>query len=124
MKITTSLTLLFAAVSLASCMDSGPRPMPMQVATRQAPQTVDGTWADPNGIISTFQGGGFSTRTTDTNQVLASGTYTNTAPGLVEINMTSLVRKTQSKVNCALVNSNQLNCTSDSGAQFSLARRG
>jgi len=124
MKITTSLALLLAAVSLASCVDEGPRPMPMQVASRQAPQSVDGTWADPNGIISTFQGGGFSTRTTDTNQVLASGTYTNTAPGLVEINMTSLVRKTQSKVNCALVNSNQLNCTSDSGAQFSLARRG
>ena len=46
------------------------------------------------------------------------------SPGLVEINMTSLVRKTQSKVNCALVNPSQLNCTSDSGAQFSLSRRG
>ena len=125
MKITTSLALLFAAVSLASCMNDGPRrPMPQYSQATPVQQGVDGTWADPNGIISTFQGGGFSTRTTDTNQVLASGTYTNTAPGLVEINMTSLVRKTQSKVNCALVNPNQLNCTSDSGAQFSLARRG
>jgi hypothetical protein len=45
------------------------------------------------------------------------------SPTLVEINMTSLVRKTQSRVNCALVTPNQLNCTQDSGAQFSLARR-
>ena len=42
---------------------------------------------------------------------------------MVEINMTSLVRNTQSRVNCALVTSNQLNCTTDSGAQFSLARK-
>ena len=35
--------------------------------------------------------------------------------------MTSLVRNTQSKVNCALVTPSQLNCTADSGAQFSLA---
>jgi hypothetical protein len=126
MKIKTSLALLLAAVSLSACMDDGPRQMPMQVATRQAPmsQSVEGTWTDPNGIVSTFQGGGFSTRTTDTNQLLASGTYTSSSPGLVEINMTSLVRKTTSKVNCALVNATQLNCTSDSGAQFSLSRRG
>jgi hypothetical protein len=123
MKITTSLALLLAAVSLSACMDDGPRQTTQYTRAAPVQQGVEGTWSDPNGIISTFQGGGFSTKTTDTNQVLASGTYTNTSPGLVEINMTSLVRKTQSKVNCALVNSNQLNCTSDSGAQFSLARR-
>jgi hypothetical protein len=121
MKVRTSLALLLAGASLSACIDNGPRPAP--VAIRSAPNTVEGTWADPNGIISTFQAGSFSTRTTDTNQLLASGTYTNLSPGLVEINMTSLVRKTQSKVNCALVNPNQLNCTSDSGSQFSLTRR-
>ncbi len=72
----------------------------------------------------TFAGGTFSTRTTDTNQLLASGNYVNVSPTLVEINMTSLVRNTQSKVNCALATPAQLNCTTDSGAQFSLARRG
>lgn len=88
------------------------------------PAGVEGAWVDPNGIVSTFAGGTFSTRTTDTNQLLASGSYVNVSPTLVEINMTSLVRNTQSKVNCALVTSNQLNCTTDSGAQFSLARQG
>jgi hypothetical protein len=88
------------------------------------PACVEGAWVDPNGIVSTFAGGTFSTRTTDTNQLLASGSYVNVSPTLVEINMTSLVRNTQSKVNCALATPNQLNCTTDSGAQFSLARQG
>jgi hypothetical protein len=124
MKIRTSLALLLAAASLSACMSFGPTtPTRVSAPLSSAPTTVEGNWADPNGIISTFQAGAFTTRTTDSNQLLASGTYTNTSPGLVEINMTSLVRKTQSKVNCALVNPNQLNCTSDSGAQFSLARR-
>ena len=121
MTIKTSLALLAAAASLAACVDGGTRPMP--VAAPAAPTTVEGSWADPNGIISTFQAGTFTTRTTDTNQMLASGTYTNLSPTLVEINMTSLVRKTQSKVNCALVTPYQLNCTSDAGSQFSLTRR-
>jgi hypothetical protein len=94
----------------------------MPVAVAPAQTGVEGSWSDPNGIISTFQAGTFTTRTTDTNQMLASGTYINTSPTLVEINMTSLVRKTQSKVNCALVTQSQLNCTSDSGSQFSLNR--
>jgi hypothetical protein len=125
MKIRTGLALLLAAVSLAACIDNGPRQLQTSAPVRSASASgVEGNWSDPNGIISTFQSGTFTTRTTDTNQMLASGTYTNTSPGLVEINMTSLVRKTQSKVNCALVNPGQLNCTSDSGAQFSLSRRG
>ncbi len=124
MKITTSLALLLAGISLTACLDTSPRPMGVSAPVSAAPgNSVEGNWADPNGIISTFQAGAFTTRTTDSNQLLASGTYSNTSPGLVEINMTSLVRKTQSKVNCALVTPNQLNCTSDSVAQFSLSRR-
>ena len=95
----------------------------MPDGTRPAPTGVEGAWVDPNGIVSTFAAGTFTTRTTDTNQLLASGTYINTSPTLVEINMTSLVRNTQSKVNCALVSQSQLNCTTAEGAQFSLSRR-
>ncbi|APG85828.1 outer membrane lipoprotein Omp10 [Sinorhizobium americanum] len=121
MKPLAMLTILATATALASCQSS-----PREI--RQAPQVrasgVEGAWVDPNGIISTFAGGTFSTRTTDTNQLLASGTYVNVSPTLVEINMTSLVRNTQSRVNCALVTPAQLNCTTDAGAQFSLARQG
>jgi hypothetical protein len=122
MKPITVLSLLTAAVALSACQsDRAPRDLP---PIQQPQQTgVEGAWVDPNGIVSTFQTGTFSTRTTDTNQLLASGTYVNTSPTLVEINMTSLVRNTQSKVNCALVSQRQLNCTTAEGAQFSLARR-
>lgn len=121
MKPVAVLTLLATAAALASCQS--PRVIEGEPPARQA-TGVEGSWVDPNGIVSTFAGGTFSTRTTDTNQLLASGNYVNVSPTLVEINMTSLVRNTQSKVNCALVTTNQLNCTTDSGAQFSLARRG
>jgi hypothetical protein len=111
---------LIAAASLTACVSSPP---PRQVASAPQPQGVEGTWVDPNGIVSSFQGGTFNTRSSDSNTLLASGTYVSLSPTLVEINMTSLVRKTQSRVNCSLVTPSQLNCTQDSGAQFSLARR-
>jgi hypothetical protein len=120
MKLKVSLALV-AAAGLTACVSSPP---PSQVAVVQQQQGVDGAWVDPNGIVSTFQGGTFNTRASDSNALLASGTYTSLSPTLVEINMTSLVRKTQSRVNCALVTQSQLNCTQDSGAQFSLARKG
>ena len=121
MKPITALSLLAAAMALTACQsDRAPRELP---PIRQQQTGVDGAWVDPNGIVSTFASGTFTTRTTDTNQLLASGTYIKTSPTLVEINMTSLVRNTQSKVNCALVSQSQLNCTTAEGAQFSLARR-
>jgi len=120
MKPLTLLALAAAAAGLASCQtDRAPRQLPVV----QQPQGVEGSWVDPNGIVSTFAGGTFTTRSTDTNTLLASGTYTSLSPTLVEINMTSLVRNTQSKVNCALVSQGQLNCTTDSNAQFSLAHQ-
>jgi phosphoribosylcarboxyaminoimidazole (NCAIR) mutase len=121
MKLRTLIVIAGASAALTACMPQSPRPMPVAAAPVQA-TGVEGSWSDPNGIISTFQAGTFTTRTTDTNQMLASGTYVSTSPTLVEINMTSLVRKTQSKVNCALVTQSQLNCTSDAGSQFSLTR--
>lgn len=122
MKPITVLSLLAAAAALASCQTERAPPREMPAAQPQ-PTGVEGSWVDPNGIVSTFAGGTFSTRTTDTNQLLASGTYIKVSPTLVEIDMTSLVRNTRSKVNCALVSLSQLNCTTAEGAQFSLARR-
>ena len=118
---TFAIPALFAAAALASCSSSSDRPRPLP--TQPAPVTIEGTWTDPNGLISTFQAGSFSTRTTDTNQMLATGRYTNTSGNLYEIALTSLVQNKQSKVNCAMVNPSQLNCTADSGAQFTLARK-
>jgi hypothetical protein len=116
-----AIPVLIAAASLASCTTDRERPLPEQPA---APASIEGTWTDPNGLLSTFQAGNFNTRTTDTNQLLASGTYVK-APGnnLYEISMVSHVQNKQSKVNCAMISPQQLNCTADSGAQFSLTRK-
>ncbi|NTJ43994.1 hypothetical protein G6L28_15440 [Agrobacterium larrymoorei] len=122
MKFKTSAALLMAAIAASSCApaSNAPRPMP-SVSQRPA---VDGRWIDRNGIVSTFQSGAFSTRSTDTNTLLASGTYVALSPTLYEINMTSLVRNTQSRVNCALISPGQLNCTTDTNSQFTLTRQG
>jgi hypothetical protein len=121
MKFKIAGTAILCAIALTACQTGGSyyRPLPPQPRV----QTIEGTWADSNGLISTFQGGSFATRTTDTNQLLASGTYAQINDKLIEINLTSMVRNTTSKVNCALVTPSQLNCTSESGGQFSLTRR-
>ncbi|MCJ9673463.1 hypothetical protein MOV61_24585 [Neorhizobium sp. BETTINA12A] len=121
MKFKVSFALI-AAASLTACVSSPP---PQQMAAVQ-PQGVEGSWVDPTGIVSSFQAGTFTTRSSDSNVLMASGTYVNVSPTLVEINMTSFARANQprqSRVACMLANPNQLNCTLDSGAQFSLARR-
>ena len=116
-----SVIAVLSLTALAGCDVTTDQPRTLPVATPQV--SAEGDWVDTSGIVSSFHTGTFTTRTTDSNQVLASGTYINTSPTLVEINMTSHVRNTQSKVNCQLVTASQLNCTSQTGAQFSLARR-
>lgn len=112
--------VLAIGLGLAACQSSGPGTAPYQQA--RPTSAVDGSWADPNGIISRFNSGVFETRTTDTNEKLAEGNYRYLNPQLVEIDMRSIVRGTASKVNCALVTQSQLNCTTSEGAQFSLRR--
>jgi hypothetical protein len=123
MNFKTGAALVLAAMAASSCSPTGPSPRPMPPVAAQGP-AVDGRWVDKNGIVSTFQAGAFSTRSTDTNTLLASGTYVTLSPTLYEINMTSLVRNTQSRVNCALISPSQLNCTTDSNSQFTLTRQG
>ncbi len=106
------------AAALVGCQSYSSAPPP--VVQRQT--GVEGRWVDPNGIISSFQAGRFETRTTDTNSLLAAGTYRQTSPTLVEIELTSILRNTTSRVNCAVVTRSQMNCTSSAGSQFTLAR--
>jgi hypothetical protein len=115
-----ALAVIAAAATLSSCATEQSRPLP----SAPQPVTIEGAWTDPNGLLSTFQAGNFNTRTTDTNQLLASGTYVKgQGRNLYEISMTSHVQNKQSRVNCALISPHQLNCTADSGAQFTLVRK-
>lgn len=115
------IVLLGAVAVLAGCQTSAPvRTLPAPVRT----PTVEGSWTDPNGLVSTFSGGTFNTRTTDgTNAVMASGSYTADPSGVIQISFYSTLKKTTSRANCQLATADQLNCTSDSGAQFSLRRQ-
>ena len=109
--------LAAAALGLAGCQAGyGPGP-------RYDPNSIEGEWLDPNGIQSRFTAGQFETRTTDTNTLLATGKYTYINPRLVQVDIRSLVRGTNARVNCSLVSPTRLNCTSSSGDQFSLTRR-
>ena len=94
---------------------------------RQNPATpsgVEGDWLSTDGVaLSRFTGGTFETLATDTNNKLSQGTYRYTDNRTVAIDVTSIIRQTQSTVNCALVTPQQLNCTSSSGQQFVLVRR-
>lgn len=107
------------AALLAACQSAAYNPRPVTVQ----PQGIDGQWTDPNGIISSFSNGRFETRTTDTNSLLAEGSYRYVTDRMVEIELTSLLRQTTSRVNCAMVSQSQLNCTSSTGSQFTLVRR-
>ncbi|MFK4825546.1 outer membrane lipoprotein Omp10 [Paenochrobactrum sp. BZR 588] len=122
-RFRTIATLAALGLSLAACETSGPNFGGGGIAPQVTPAGIDGNWVDANGITSSFNSGVFITRTTDTNEKLAEGSYRYQSPRLVEIEMRSLVRGTVSKVNCAMVSQNQLNCTSSAGAQFSLQRR-
>lgn len=127
MNFRTGVTFILAAAGLSACMSSPPPryERSMSPPPQASASPVDGGWADANGLVSTFQAGNFNTRTTDgTNTLLASGNYIQKSDRLFEINMTSHVRNTQSRVNCALVTPSQLNCTSEAGGQFTLTRRG
>ena len=55
MRIRPLLVLIGASAALSACTTSSPRPIP--VAATPAQTGVEGSWSDPNGIISTFQGG-------------------------------------------------------------------
>ncbi len=110
------------SLTLAACETSGPVGGGRGPVASRAPAGIEGKWVDANGITSSFNGGVFETRTTDTNEKLAEGNYRYQSPQLVEIDMRSIVRGTTSKVNCALVTPTQLNCTSSAGSRFSLSR--
>lgn len=121
-RFRTFATLAALSFSVAACQTQAPIYDGGGIAPQANAAGIDGNWVDANGITSSFNGGVFITRATDTNEKLAEGSYRYQSPRLVEIEMRSLVRGTVSKVNCAMVSQSQLNCTSSAGAQFSLQR--
>lgn len=111
-------SLAALAAILAGCQMAAPvRPT--------APQQTgfEGSWLSTDGVAaSTLSGGQFTTRARDTGNTLATGSYRTIDQRTITITVTSLIRQTTSTVNCALVNTTQMNCTSSTGSQFTLVR--
>ena len=109
--------------ALAGCQTvyfGGPEP----VAPPPPVGAAEGQWVGTDGVaVSTFANGAFSSNATDTGAKLAVGSYQYTDPRSVAITFKSLLRGTTVSANCAVVTNSQMNCTSSSGAQFSLIRR-
>nr|WP_272212722.1 hypothetical protein [Marinicella sp. W31]MDC2878633.1 hypothetical protein [Marinicella sp. W31] len=113
-------TFSACALLLAGCSTyEQPRGLPAPAQPQAQRTAADGQWLDKNGIISSFSAGKFETRTTDSNQVLAVGSYTVNG-NVVEIDLTSVVRQTRSRVNCLIATSYLMNCTPSQGDRFSL----
>jgi phage gp45-like len=121
MRKLTGISALAAMLSLSACQTidfGGP------VAVAPPVGAAEGQWVGTDGVaVSTFSNGTFSSSATDTGSKLAEGSYRYTDAQSVSITFKSLLRGTTVNANCAVVTSSQMNCTSSSGAQFSLLRR-
>ncbi len=119
MRKLMTFTMVAAALAVAGCQSAGPGPQ-----ARVQPRGVEGQWVSTDGVAySNFNAGAFETVAADTGNKLADGTYVATGDTSVSINVNSLIRQTQTQVNCALASPTQLNCTTAAGQQFSLVRR-
>jgi hypothetical protein len=122
MRKLTGISALAAMLALSACQSidfGGP------VAVAPPPVgAAEGQWVGTDGVaVSTFSNGAFTSNATDTGAKLAVGSYQYTDAQSVSISFKSLLRGTTVNANCAVVTSSQMNCTSSSGAQFSLIRR-
>jgi len=107
--------LVASLAALAACQTAGPG--------GPAPTGVDGQWMSADGVaMSTFSGGKFTTTATDTGNKLAEGSYV-VSGATVQIIGTSVIRQTPVSFNCTMAGTKQLNCTSNSGQNFTLVRR-
>lgn len=108
---------------IAGCQTGGGYRSAPPVAV--APQGIEGSWIDQAGTgVTNFTAGHFETYATDTGQKLSEGSYTMRDAIVAEITGFSLIQQKPIAFNCAVASQNQLNCTSSSGQQFVLTRRG
>jgi hypothetical protein len=114
---------VLASGFLASCQtyDLGSR----EPSVAPAPAGIDGEWVDTRGInTAKFGGGTFTSIDISNGQTMARGSYTYRDAQNVDLSFTSLIRNTTVNAACILIGQGQLNCTTSSGAKFSLVRRG
>jgi len=106
---------ILAALLLAACQTYSQPPM-------QASTPMDGNWASSDGVfVATFQSGRFTSRFTQTNEILAQGTYT-VAGTNVSMQWVSVQAQQQRSANCAFTGTDSVACTQTGGGGFELNR--
>jgi hypothetical protein len=111
--------LVLAALSVGACQsfDMGGGPPPQAVAT-----AMDGNWASTDGVfVATFERGGFVSRFTKTNEMLAKGTYT-VAGTNVTMDWISVSTKQQRAAACTFMSADVVACNQQGGGKFELRR--
>jgi hypothetical protein len=104
---------LLAAVVLSACQSQ-------QVQPVRTP--MDGRWASTDGVfIAEFQGGSFTSRFTQTNEILAQGTYAVNG-GTVSLRWLSVQAQAQRSATCTFTSASLVHCQQDGGGAFELQR--
>jgi hypothetical protein len=104
---------LIATLILAACQ-----------SYETAPQrtAMDGRWASTDGVfIADFQRGSFTSRFTQTNEILAQGTFSVTGAN-VSLRWLSVQAQQQRSATCTFTNASLVRCLQDGGGSFDLQR--
>jgi hypothetical protein len=112
--------LVLAGLAVGGCqsfdMGGGPPP-PQAVAT-----AMDGNWASTDGVfVASFERGGFVSRFTATNEMLAKGTYT-VAGTNVTMDWISVKTRQQRAAACTIMSADVVACNQQGGGKFELRR--
>ena len=109
-----------AALSVGACQSfdmGGQQPPPPVIST-----AMDGNWASTDGVfVASFERGGFVSRFTATNEMLAKGTYTVNGT-TVDMNWISVATKQQRAAACTIMSADVVACNQQGGGKFELRR--
>jgi hypothetical protein len=113
-----ALAALPFALAAGGCQTSQP------TYTSGVPQStgMEGTWSSADGVfVATFANGNFTSRFTQTNEVLAQGTYTVTG-GTVSLVWISVASQQQRSAVCTIATPDTVSCSQADGSSFDLKR--
>jgi hypothetical protein len=113
-----------AAVLLSACQmfSEGPSPVGGGRPARASGSQMDGTWASTDGVfVASFQGGSFTSRFTQTNEILAQGSYSVAGPD-ISMQWLSVATQQRRSANCSFRSANRVHCQQAGGGSFDLTR--
>ena len=85
---------------------------------------MDGTWASADGVfVANFEGGAFVSRFTQTNEILAQGSYTVNGPDIA-MRWVSAATNEQRAANCSFRSGNNVHCEQVGAGSFDMNRTG